>query len=209
MKCVDSPAQFTLYKMIGGNSAPTNSKEARLAEPKNFSILDVDFTCSMPYDEGYGPISAAEAKVLNQTRKENLSNNFRAKVQAFKDGAEGAATSAEELQGQFAELDRDYVFTLANVGTAARKLDPVEREARSIARDILRDALSKEGLKYKEAPEGQTDEQWAEFIEAKLDEISAMDEVVTTAKKTVKARQGASQITLAGLGIGTQAAAAE
>lgn len=182
-----------------------------MPEPKNFSILDVDFTVSMPYEAGYGPITEAEARVLNQTRKENLSNNFRAQVQAFKDGAEGAATSAEELQAKFQELDAGYVFTIANTGTASRKLDPVEREARNIARDLLKQALVADGLKYKEPPEGTSQEDWEAFIEAKIDEIAAMDEVVKTAKATVKARQGAGKISLAGLGLGGAAepAAAE
>lgn len=194
--------------MIGGNNAPTQSKEADVPEPKNFSILDVDFTVSMPYEAGYGPITEAEARVLNQTRKENLSNNFRAQVQAFKDGAEGALATVEELQAKFAELDSGYVFTIANTGTASRKLDPVEREARNIARDLLKQALAAEGQKYKEAPEGTSQEDWDAFIEAKLDEIAGMDEVVKTAKATVKARQGAGKITLAGLGLGGSSDAA-
>lgn len=193
--------------MIGGNSAPTKSKEARLAEPKNFSLLDIDFTVSQPYDEGYGPINAAEARVLNQTRRENLANNFRSQVQAFKDGAEGAATSAEELQAKFAELDAGYVFTIANTGTAARKLDPVEREARNIARDLLRQALADAGQKYSEVPEGSTEDEWAAFKEAKIDEIAAMEEVIKTAKATVKARQGAGKVSLASLGLGKPAEA--
>lgn len=188
--------------MIGGNYAPTQSKEARVPEPKNFSILEIDFTASMPYEAGYGPITEAEARVLNQTRKENLSNNFRAQVQAFKDGAEGALATVEELQAKFAELDAAYIFTIANTGTASRKLDPVEREARNIARDLLKQALVADGLKYKEPPEGTSQEDWEAFIEAKIDEIAAMDEVVKTAKATVKARQGAGKISLAGLGLG-------
>jgi hypothetical protein len=195
--------------MIGGNSAPTNSKEARLAEPKTFSILEVDFNVSMPYDAGYGPITEAEARVLNQTRKENLSNNFRAQVQAFKDSAEGAAASVEELQAKFQELDAGYAFTIANTGAASRKLDPIEREARNIARDLLKQALVADGLKYKEPPEGTSQEDWDTFIETKIDEIAAMDEVVKTAKATVKARQGAGKITLASLGLGGGTEAAD
>lgn len=207
-KGLDHPAQNAVYKMIDGNSAATNSKEARLAEPKNFSLLDFDFTVAQPYDEGYGPINAAEARVLNQTRRENLANNFRSAVQAFKDGAEGAAASVEDLQAKFGELDAGYVFTIANTGTAARKLDPVEREARNIARDLLRQALADAGQKYSEVPEGSTEDEWTAFKEAKIDEIAGMDEVVKTAKATVKARQGAGKISLAGLGLGGQSEAA-
>lgn len=177
-----------------------------MADNKTISILDVDFSVSMPYNVGH-VCNEAEAKVLNQTRRENIGNNFRPEVKKYQDQAEGAL-SLDELQAAFAELDANYIFTLANAGAASRKLDPVEREARSIAREMLKQALSDAGLKYKEPPEGKTQQEWDDFIETKLDEISAMEDVVKTATKTVKARQGAASITLGDLGLGGAPASA-
>jgi hypothetical protein len=154
------------------------------------TILDVEFPISMPYAEGH-VLTGPEAKVLNQTRKENLSNNFRKNVQAFKDGGEGAM-SETELQEAFAELDTNYVFN-ERTAAAATKFDPVEKEARSIARDLIRQAASAQGLKVKDLDQDE--------YEAKIAEVAAMDEVIAQAKKIVKQKQSAASITLEGLGL--------
>lgn len=177
-----------------------------MAEPRTITIEGVDFVCTMPYDAGH-TINEAEAKVLNQTRRENLGNNFRKQVKLFNEGGEGAPTD-EELQAQFAELDSTYIFTLATAG-ASRKLDPEEREARKIAREYIRQELDKVGRKIGTAPEGMSDEDWETALEAEVDRIAQADEVKKMAKDIVKARSKTANLQLGALGIGAQEAPAE
>jgi hypothetical protein len=166
-----------------------------VAEPKTLSILGNDFNVSMPYDAGH-TLNDAEAKVLNQTRRENLSNNFRAKVKAFMDGAEDAEhKTLEELQAAFAELDSSYVFTLSTA-SAAVKYSPEEKEARAIARDYIKTELDKAGRKMKDVPEGMTESEWDDALEAEIARIASMDDVVKMAKDIVKARTKAKGLNL-------------
>jgi hypothetical protein len=152
----------------------------------------------MPYEAGH-TINEAEAKVLNQTRRENLGNNFRKSVKAFNEGAEGAMTQ-EELQAAFAELDKNYIFTLATAGQS-RKLDPVESEARKIARQYLRQELDKAGRKIGTPPEGVAQEDWDATIEAEVDRIATDEQVVKMAKEIVKARSKTANLQLGALGL--------
>lgn len=154
------------------------------------TILDFEFPISMPYTEGH-VLTGPEAKVLNQTRKENLSNNFRKHVQAFKDGAEGAMSETDLLEA-FAKLDAEYVFN-ERTAAASVKLDPVEREARAIARDLVRTALAADGRKVKDVD--------PDAYEAKVAEVAAMDEVIAQAKKIVKQKQASAGIVLGGLNL--------
>lgn len=171
-----------------------------MPDAKEISILDVEgFVCSMPYDAGH-QINEAEARVLNQTRRENLGNNFRKLVSAYKEGADDALT-LEELQKKFAEADAGYVFTLANA-SASRKFTPIEREARNIARGLIRQELDKEGRKIGDVPEGFTQDEWDDAIEAQVDEFANLPEVVAIATETVNARSKTAGIQLGALSLG-------
>lgn len=167
-------------------------------DTKPLSILDIEFPCSMPYAAGH-VLNEPEAKVLNQTRRENLSNNFRTEVRKHVESAEGAKT-LEELQSAFAELDAKYVFTISNAGTS-RKFTPEEREARRIAREYVKAELDKQGLKIGVAPEGTSESDWEDIIEQNIETIAADDAVVKMAKDIVKAKSKASGLQLAGLGL--------
>ena len=162
------------------------------------SILDTDgFTVTLPYLAGHS-INEAEAKVLNQTRKENLGNNFRPKVRAYQDAvAEGKdpEVSLEQLIADFAKLDAEYVFTIANVAASA-KLTPEEREARNLAKEYVKNALEEMGLKIGTPPEGHTEESWKDTVEANVTEIAGTDEIKKLAAETVKKRASVKKLTL-------------
>lgn len=173
---------------------------------KLISILDMEFEVTMPYVEGH-TCNAAEAKVLNQTRRENLGNNFRGEVKKFQDQAEGAKTE-EELREAFAKADAEYVFTLASAGASA-KLTPVEREARSIARQYLKQELDKVGRKINTPPEGVEQEAWDDTIEAEIERLAAEPQIVKMATDIVKSRSKTASLQLGALGLGGQQEAAE
>jgi len=158
------------------------------------TINGVQFELSEPYAEGH-VCSAIEARVLNQTRSENIGNNTRAKI---KEMQEGDATE-QDILDYVAGVDADYVFTAAGV-SASRKLDPVEREARKLAREFLKDQLSLTGRKLTVAPDGKTEEEWEELVAGEIDRLAADDTFVKIAKKNVEARQKQSAQLLEALG---------
>lgn len=169
-----------------------------MAEAKTISILDVEFNVTMPYDAGH-TINEAEAKVLNQTRRENLGNNFRTLVKAHVDGAEGALT-LDDLKAEFAKRDSEYVFTLSNASTTVKRT-PEETEARKIAREYIKGQLDAAGRKLSDVPEGMDKAAWEDALELEIDRISQDPQVVKMAKDIVKARSKTAGLQLGGLGI--------
>jgi hypothetical protein len=89
-----------------------------MPETKTKTIEGKNFEISQPYEEGH-VISAIEARVLNQTRSENIGNNVRAKL---KEAIE-AGQPDDALAALVAEVDAAYQFTAAGTRAAAR-LDP-------------------------------------------------------------------------------------
>lgn len=158
------------------------------------TINGLQFELSAPYAEGH-TISAIEARVLNQTRAENIGNNTRAKIKEMQD----ANASEQEIFDYVASVDTNYVFTAAGV-SASRKLDPVEREAVKIARELLKAHLATSGRKLTVASEGLTDDQWEEKVQGEIDRIAALDEVVKAAQKAVAAKSKQAETLAAALG---------
>ncbi len=150
---------------------------------KTKTIQGFNFEISQPYEAGH-VLTEAEARVLNQTRSENIGNNVRAKL---KEQIEAGATP-EALAQIVYERDAEYVFTLANVGES-RKLDPYEAEAQKIAREMLKAHLGQTGRKLTVAPEGTTEDEWKEKIGAEVDRIAQSDQVLKAAKSRVDARR--------------------
>lgn len=154
-----------------------------MPDPKTKTIEGRNFEISQPYEEGH-TLSAIEARVLNQTRSENIGNNVRAKLkEAIEQGA-----SDDALTTLVAEVDAAYAFTAAGTRAAAR-LDPYEREARKMARDLLRGHLAASGRKLTVAPEGSTQEEWDEKVEAEVDRLATDSSVLEAAKKEVDAKR--------------------
>lgn len=154
-----------------------------MPETKTKTIEGRNFEISQPYAEGH-VISAIEARVLNQTRSENIGNNVRAKL---KEAIE-AGSADDDLAAIVAEVDAAYAFTAAGTRAAA-KLDPYEREARKMARELLKAHLQESGRKLTVAPEGSTQEEWDEKIEAEVDRIATLDSVLEAAKREVDAKK--------------------
>jgi hypothetical protein len=152
-------------------------------DTKTKTINGDNFEISQPYAEGQ-TITAIEARVLNQTRSENIGNDTRAKLKEMKD----AGKSLEEMQAYVSEIDKEYEFTAAQARAAA-KLDPYEKEAQKIAREQIKLHLAADGRKLSVAPEGYTEEQWKEKIDAEVERVALLPEVVKAAKQVVDARK--------------------
>jgi hypothetical protein len=152
-------------------------------ETKTKTIEGKNFEISQPYAEGH-TITAIEARVLNQTRSENIGNNIRAKLKA----AIEEGQSDDQLAALVAELDASYEFTAAGTRAAA-KLDPYEKEAIKMARELVKQNLAASSRKLTVAPEGLTDEEWEEKVGAEVERVATLDVVIDAARKEVDARK--------------------
>ena len=152
---------------------------------KKILIQGEAFEVSTPYDEGH-TLTAIEARVLNQTRLENIRNNM---AKAVKEAKENGTLS--DMAGKVAEYDAQYVFTTPGSGSG-RSIDPVEREARKIARDVIRSKLAEQGRAFSEFQDKENPERHAELqgkLNAAIDTVAAKDEVLKAAKKNVEAKK--------------------
>lgn len=151
------------------------------------------FEISQPYVAGH-VLTEAEAKAMNQLRSENIGNNMR---KAVKDAKEKGDTSG--LVELVAKYDSEYTFALGGGGSASKKLDPYEREAQKIAKELLKAKLAASGRKLTDVPQDKTKEEWDQIVADKVDEIALMDNVIKAAKKAVDSRKKSSDELLASL----------
>ena len=164
-------------------------------ETKTITIQGHDFEASQPYVAGH-VVTDAEAKALNQTRVENLRNNFAAKIKALKGEAEALNESQiADLATQFAEYDTGYIFTLASVGGGKRETDPVQTEAKKLAKMMIGAKLAKE------TPARTLKSIDADALAAAIAKVAGSESVQKMAKKNVADRQKNAEAALEGLDI--------
>lgn len=159
--------------------------EINSSTPRNeITIKSLVFSAPAPYAEGH-VLTEAEASVLNQTLAENLRNNFAKKVEEAKAEAEkaGSAVDMELLQFAFDDYAAKYEFGIRSV-SSKEPLDPIEREAMAIARNLVKAALQKEGHKIKDVGA----EKINELAKAALDKHPILRE---KAKAIVEAKKAA------------------
>ena len=160
---------------------------------KETTISGLTFEISQPYVEGEFTLSAGEAAVLNQTRRENIGNSVRKALDALK--AEDGSITAENIEkasALVAEKNETYEFTVGSVGTS-RVTDPLERECMALAQSVVLNNLkgaSTTVKAYKEAEGGE------EKYNALVAQVMEMPEVKTAAKANLAARSGLTDIKL-------------
>jgi hypothetical protein len=124
--------------------------------PSAGSEIKFKVSVPQPYAAGSHTLTEGEASALNQTIAENLSNNLRAKLilgrPAVKDGdtvtEPARAYTAEEAQRLVDEYLAEYEIGVRRSGSGEpRVTDPVEREARKIARQKAVDYVKSQGGK--------------------------------------------------------------
>jgi len=153
------------------------------------SLFGLSFEISAPYGEGH-VCTGAEARTLNQTRKENIGNQLRKKIEALQTETTDAETGAvskvftEEAKTQAAALvaavDAEYTFALGASSAGRTPVDPVEKEAHVIAKAKVTEAILKKGLKLKDYGK--------EAFAAKVAEVAQLPKVVAEAQRRVKQR---------------------
>lgn len=165
---------------------------------KTKTINGLAFSISQPYAEGH-VVTEAEARALNQTRSENIGNNLRAKIKELQDTVADPADLQAQAEALVADLDGTYVFTLAGVGGSA-KLDPYEREAQKIAKELIKAHLASAGRKLTDVPAGSTEDEWKDKLAGEIERIAASENVVKAAKKAVDAKRKQGEQLLESIG---------
>ncbi len=153
---------------------------------KIITIKGETFEVSQPYTAGHS-LTDAEARALNQMRLENIRNNMAKAVEKAR--AEG---NVENARVAVADYDREYSFSMPGQ-TTARVVDPVEREARSIAKDAIKAKLANE-----EPPRKLKDVD-PDKLEAAIAQVAASAETMKLARKNVRDKQSVGESLLSGV----------
>lgn len=102
-----------------------------------------------PYAAGH-VLTDGEAAALNQTLRENISNQLRKQITDGKLDAEGKPTGApfslEEVQALVSAKVAEYEFGVRSTGTREAS-DPVGAEAKKILRQMVTERLKQAGKK--------------------------------------------------------------
>ena len=159
-----------------------------MPETQPLTIQGQQFNIPMPFSAGH-VLEASEASAMNQLYAENIRNNFAGKMKK-------AEEAKETIPGQ-AELDvycQTYKFGAK--GISGPKLDPVEAEARRLAKTAITEALKAKGYKLKDVP----DEQLQAWV---VEAVESTPQFRTTAQTLISQRNAALQaLQASGLNIG-------
>lgn len=166
----------------------------------DLTIQGLVFKAPQPYGEGH-VLTAVEASVLNQTFAENLRNNFAPKIKsAIEDyakaqGVEVDSVTVDQLDKAaldvvFDNYSKEYTFGVRRGG---RILDPVEKELRGMAEEIVRNALKAKGYKLNSIDGDKMEELISGVIEAR-------PELRQEAERRVAAVRAAADVELGDLG---------
>ena len=149
------------------------------------TIQGLEFSVDWPYKAGSIELSPGEASALNQTRAENLRNNFAAQIkQALAEYREtnkipedqeiaSSVLDKETLDKDFKEYADNYEFGVRQLGGGGRiPTDPVEREAFKIASEKVREALKARNVKLTSVSK-ETMQDMVEKVIAKYPDITA------------------------------------
>lgn len=162
---------------------------------KTISIAGQAFELSTPYVAGH-VCSEVEAKVLNQTRAENIGNNFRNDVKAALE--KGTPEALDELRAAIAKADAEYQFSAG--GVARTPIDPIEAEAIRIAKEVVKGKIAEKFAvsikKYLETEGNQ-----AKYDSA-VEKLASSEEVLKEAKKRVAAKKKTFEAAGADLDLG-------
>lgn len=162
-----------------------------MSQTKAITIQGLEFEVSTPYTAGH-VVTEAEAKALNQVRLENIRNNMASAVKEAK--GEGDTITEEvyaSLKAKVGEYDAAYIFTLASVGGGKRSTDPVETEAKKLAKAAIAAKLAADGRTLKSVDPDK--------LAAAIAKLAESNEILKEAKRIVKARTESASAALSEL----------
>jgi hypothetical protein len=146
-----------------------------------YTIAGESFSIPKPYAAGHA-LTDGEANALNQTFAENIRNNLASKVKEEKEAGTFDLSVFQERLNDYAD---SYEFGVRTGG--GRTSDPVEAEAMSIARDLVRKAIVNKGVKLSDVKASNITElargvldknpQIRETARARVEEVRAIADV--------------------------------
>lgn len=163
-----------------------------------FTTYGHTFTVPDRYFEGH-VMTANEAAALNQLLAENISHMVRnGPLSALSKGDKPTEEMIAAATALIAERAPTYSFGAPRTRGESKVVDPVQIEALSIARALVRDAIKKKGLRLakKGEPVGEGEYPFDAY-ESKIAEVALMEKVQNAAKKAVAARNNAVDIDIA------------
>jgi len=137
------------------------------APAHDITIQGLIFPVRQIFDEGH-ELTAVEAGVMNQTRDENLRNNFAAKIKALMKEKKVEkigdldAGDVTALKAQFPTFEEAYEFGSRG---GAREVDPVRKQAMVFATASVKKALQARGHKLSEIGADKIREMAADAID--------------------------------------------
>jgi hypothetical protein len=141
------------------------------------TIAGVKFAIPQPFVPGM-TIDQGAAHALNQLIRENVRNNLASRLKPAKEGEEAKGLTQEDVDAYVAE----YQFGATRGGGGGeRGLTPVERKARTIAREKVKVALAAKNIKL---------DLKTEAGKAKMEElvstVAAKPEIIKLAEKQLR-----------------------
>lgn len=150
----------------------------------NLSIHGIQTFVPNPFAAGY-VLNEAEAGVLFQTFRENISNGVRKKVAELqgedKTFTEENAAKAKALIDEYAST---YSFSAARTRGPSKAIDPLAAEIASMAKATVTARIKEKGLKLAEYDK----EKFASLVA----KASEHPDLVAAAKRRIEARKKAS-----------------
>lgn len=147
-----------------------------------------------PFVAGAIELTEGMAHTLNQTRAENLRNNFASRVKNTLNGAEDLTEDQKaSLQTAFDAYADKYEFGVRQPGTGRKPADPIEKEMMALAKSDFEKAFF---AKFGDKP---LKEQTAENVDKLLDLKG--DSYRKRALAIMKQREAAGDADLAALGL--------
>ena len=143
---------------------------------KALTIAGKVFQVASPFKEG-DTVNPNEANALNQVLAENVRNNLAKQVK------ENEAFSQADVDAYV----KGYAFGVRTI--IGRALDPVAKEAMVIAREKVREAIVKKGLKLKDIGSKRVSELAANALEKHPEWLEAATQTVELRQKTAAAAE--------------------
>ena len=137
---------------------------------RDITIQGQEFTIEVPYANGH-VLNAKEASQLNQVYLENVGNNFRNRV---KELLEGGSTT-DQIQIELDKYADEYEFGSRRSSGGTRKAaDPIEREARALAKRALVEFFKKKDINFTDLSSEEKEQAIKAYFEKHGDKVRAI-----------------------------------
>jgi hypothetical protein len=161
---------------------------------EDITIAEKTFSVPMPYVAGH-QLTEGEADQLNQVLHENIRNNYAKKV---KDAVTGSTFDQATMQSELDDYSVSYEFGVRSGG--GRISDPIEREAMTIAKELVKAKIREKGGKV-------ADYKAADITELAEGVVARYPEIMEQARIRVEAAKSSASDLLAKLELGPAKAA--